>query len=193
MRTTTRSWRTLVALAFGTAAVLAVATPGRADAPADSDTFVFEATAGTTTSLGPLPASGTYTLDTTRCFAEPIPVTPSPLPSSAPGYVDIVPDESGACTSITGSGMYTDLVACSTGQITMSWDLTEPSGDIAHVDASGVVVGGVIVAAALPGGYRDDGASIGTAVITGVVLAAPTPVCMGVQELSFTVVVQTIY
>lgn len=193
MRTTKRSWRAVATLALVAAPVLAFSTTVVADAPVDSDTFVFEATAGTA-SLSPTPATGSYTLDASQCFNEPLPVAPpSPVPSSVPGYVDVVPDESGGCTSVTGGGTYTNLIACSTGRITMSWNFTEPSGDAVHLDAAGVVVGGVILAAALPGGYQDDGATIGTAAITGVLLAAPSPVCLGEQLLSFTAVVDGVY
>lgn len=193
MRTTKRSWRTLAVFALGTVPLVAGNLVGSADGPVDSDIFIFEATAGTA-SLGPGPASGTYTLDASRCFTEPLPVAPpSPLPSSIPGYLDVIPDESGPCTSVTGTGTYTDLIACSTGLMTMSWNFTEPSGDVVHLEATGAVVGGVIVGASLPGGYKDDGAANGTAVITGLVLAAPTPICNGVQALSFTAVVDGIY
>ena len=139
---------TLVSVGIGTAVVLKTPTSA-----ARVDVYAFQAhnqPNGITTGVS-LP--GTYTFGPV-CVGVPL---ASPVGTTVPGYVDVPTDESGPCPSVTGSGTLT-VVNCDKGLITADWAFTEPNGDTAAFNGTGVIVGGVAVIAAPPAagfGYVD--------------------------------------
>ena len=199
MRCMARSRKGLAAaaMAIGFVPLVALTRGGTAATAADADVMVFAATASSAAATGLLSTSATYTFDPSQtCFSEPLPTTPpSPLPASIPGFLDIPPDESGPCTAVTGSSSLSTLVACSTGVISIDWQLTEPLGDTAHVVAGGVLVAGIVVAATLPGGYTDDSSTIDEAAVLGVLLPQlPNNNCVaGVRQVQVSAVVAAVY
>jgi hypothetical protein len=81
---------------------------------------------------------------------------------------------------VRGGGVLSGLVACSTGQISANWQLTEPAADVATFTAGGVIVGGVaVLAGAPPSGYVDGPAATpGAGVGVGVFLPKLGQTCV---------------
>jgi hypothetical protein len=173
-RRVNRSWGFAVS---GIAAVSVWALGGQMVRAADADLFVVSGSLSTTADIPLFATPVNYSIDnTSSCLAM---AAPPPVSTPVPNYVDVPPDESGNCTSVSGNGTLT-VSACSTGTITATWSVTEPAADTATFDGGGVVVGGVAVMATQPAGsFTDDGVTTGQGVVVGVLTPrlGGSPVC----------------
>jgi len=177
MRTTDRRLLRLLSVTVATVSVgLAVGLRDAGAQTVDGDLFAVSGNAVPTDNVALIQSSTSYTLSGPNgCLA-----------LGVPNFVDVPPDESGPCTSLSGGGSF-DISACSTGTISAAWSMGEPLGDTATFNGSGVMIGGVTVISTEPGGaFTDDGSS-GPGALVGVFV--PAACLTGGNDLAFSAVV----
>lgn len=175
-RSGTRRAGALLALALGGGALAVLhghPTGAEAQTPTpDVDGYVINGRISGFT-IDVLPSTATYNFSAgTGCQTATV---PTPTSTTVAGYVDLPPDESGGCSASGGGGFF--LIGCADGTITAStWQLTEPSNDVATLNGTGVVINGIaVIAAPSPAatpspvspnwGYRDGSTGSGAALL----------------------------
>jgi hypothetical protein len=161
-----------------------------ASGPVDADLFAVSGRLKTTTPMPVVPTAIAYTMDAgTTCITASL---PAPVSTSIPGFVDVPADESGACTTMTGSGTFS-VAQCSTGTVSGDWQMTEPAGDSARFAGSGVMVGGVAIMVTPPSGTFSDDGSNGQGAAVALILPDSSQSCGSLSLFDLTAVVAGAY
>ncbi len=127
-----------------------------ATTPSNADVFLINGPVSVTTPLAIGLSGSRYNLTGNDYCTVNAPVVGGLVPT----YLDLPGAQLGACGGVTGSGSLTDVVGCTTGQISGDWLISEPGGDTAEFNGAGILVGGVaIMATGALDGYTDDNRS----------------------------------
>jgi hypothetical protein len=161
-----RDWRlslcaVCAAGAVGLSIPMAAAAGGTPDVDATRASMDMQVSAGWSVGLSPASVPVTFSGGCSGSFVD----------TSAPDAGLTGPPCGSLASSTTGTYM---AVACTSGVVTGSWDLAEPSGTAAIANVTVIFAAGLgMVAAVSPtGGYQDDGS---TGSLGGVAVMLPLP------------------